>query len=94
MTDPLPPHIWFLVWRGRFWAIRRQGDIMIVKLLLSTMAVAIVGFLLAGFVHWVVGVAFGTVGIGVTQWRFNSVRKQHTDHTMTLEEWKRRRAAD
>jgi len=94
MTDPLPPHIWFIVWRARFWAIRRQGDIMIAKLALSTLAVAIVGFLLAGFVHWVVGVVFGILGIGLTQWRLNSVRRQHTDDTMTLEEWKRRLTQD
>lgn len=67
---------------------------MIAKLAVSTLAVAIVGLLLAGFVHWTVGVAASVTGIGATQWRLNSVGKQHTDYTTTLEEWKRRLAED
>jgi hypothetical protein len=92
MPDPLPPDVWFLIWRKRFWSIRRQGDILIAKLAISTVAVAVVGFVLAIIVHWVVGVVFGVVGVGVTQWRFNSIRRRHTNSSMTLEEWQRRRA--
>jgi hypothetical protein len=54
--------------------IRRQSDILIAKLVLSTLVVAIVSLLLVGMVHRVVGTVFGIVGIGLTQRWFDSVR--------------------
>jgi hypothetical protein len=91
VTDPLPPHVWFLVWRGRFRAIRREGTILVAKLFLLTIASGISGVLLAAFVHWTARVAVGLTGIGWSQWWFSQVRKQHTDYSMTMDEyWKRK----
>jgi O-antigen/teichoic acid export membrane protein len=93
MADPLPPHVWFLMWRGRFWAIRREGKIMMAKLAGLTVVFGLAAVLLAGFVHWAVGIAFGVLGIGWSQWWFSRIRRQHTDYSMTLDEYWKKKAA-
>jgi hypothetical protein len=83
MTDPLPPHIWFLIGKGRFWAIRREGRMLMAKLAVLTVVFGFGAIFLAGLVHWAVGIGVGIIGVGWSQWWFSRIRKQHTDHSIS-----------
>ncbi|ESZ55348.1 hypothetical protein X728_29485 [Mesorhizobium sp. L103C120A0] len=88
MTMTLPrDEIWFAVRWRRLWAVRREGNIATMKYAAAAVASALVGAVLAAFVHPLVGLAVFAVGFGLSFWRFKTLQRRHTDCTVTYDDY-------
>ncbi|QPC93450.1 hypothetical protein [Mesorhizobium sp. INR15] len=88
MATGLPREdIWFaLRWR-RLWAVRREGNIAMAKYAGATVLSAFAGILLMAFVNLYVGVACFAICFGLSFWWLKALQRQHTDYTITYDDY-------
>lgn len=82
-TAGLPPHVWFVLWRRRLWAVRREGRLAVAALAVGTILAVVTGLLVIGFAGVWPGVAVAAAGVASVAVWFERIKRAHADYTLS-----------